>query len=59
MRDSSVDARFIDTKNRPTLAQTFEEKATSEKLTVSVNRLKFKGPLCDDSRVRGDVGRAL
>src|SRR5690606_31758312 len=28
--DSSVDARFIDTKNRPTLAQTFKEIATGE-----------------------------
>ncbi|RME49208.1 MAG: ExeM/NucH family extracellular endonuclease [Caldilineae bacterium] len=46
--DSSVDPNFIDTKNRPTLAQTFEEKATGERLTVAVNHLKSKGSACDD-----------
>ncbi len=46
--DSSVDARFIDTKNRPTLAQTFKEIATGETVTVAVNHLKSKGSDCDD-----------
>jgi predicted extracellular nuclease len=46
--DSSVDARFIDSKNRPTLAQTFEEIATGETVTVAVNHLKSKGSACDD-----------
>lgn len=46
--DSSVDSRFIDTKNRPTLAQTFEEYATNGKITIAVNHLKSKGSACDD-----------
>jgi predicted extracellular nuclease len=46
--DSSVDFRFNDDKNRPTLAQTFEEFATGGKLTVVVNHLKSKGSPCDD-----------
>ena len=46
--DTSVDARFIDTKNRPTLAQTFMEVASGEKLTVAVNHLKSKGSDCLD-----------
>jgi predicted extracellular nuclease len=46
--DSSVDPRFIDTKNRPALAQTFEEVVSGEKLTVIVNHFKSKGSPCDD-----------
>ncbi|HED34224.1 MAG TPA: ExeM/NucH family extracellular endonuclease [Gammaproteobacteria bacterium] len=46
--DSSVDARFNDQKNRPTLAQTFSEIATGAKLTVVVNHLKSKGSSCTD-----------
>jgi predicted extracellular nuclease len=45
---SSVDPRFIDTKSRPALAQTFEENATGERFTVVVNHLKSKGSACDD-----------
>jgi len=45
--DASVDARFIDTKNRPTLAQTFEQDATGETLTVAVNDLVSKESTCD------------
>lgn len=44
--NSSVDARFDDQKNRPSLAQTFMEKATSGHLTVVVNHLKSKGSSC-------------
>lgn len=44
--DSSLDARFIDTKNRPVLAQTFS--AAGEIFTVAVNHLKSKGSACDD-----------
>lgn len=40
--DSSVDAEFDDTKNRPTLAQTFEDIATGTVFTVAVNHLKSK-----------------
>ncbi|HHJ06342.1 MAG TPA: ExeM/NucH family extracellular endonuclease, partial [Anaerolineae bacterium] len=45
--DSTVDLNFIDTKNRPALAQTFMEKSSGEKLTVAVNHLKSKGSSCD------------
>lgn len=45
--DSSVDGRFIDTKNRPVLAQSFEELSTEGVLTVAVNHLKSKGSSCD------------
>ena len=46
--DSSVDPTFNDDKNRPALAQTFEEFAGGGKLTVAVNHLKSKGSPCDD-----------
>lgn len=46
--DSSVDPRFIDTKNRPALAQTFVEEATGAKFTVVVNHFKSKGSDCND-----------
>ena len=46
--DSTVDPRFIDTKSRPVLAQTFEENATGERFTVAVNHLKSKGSSCAD-----------
>jgi predicted extracellular nuclease len=46
--DSTVDPRFIDTKSRPALAQTFEEIATGERFTVVVNHLKSKGSDCID-----------
>ncbi|VAW66830.1 Extracellular deoxyribonuclease PA3909 (required for catabolism of external DNA) [hydrothermal vent metagenome] len=46
--DSSVDSRFNDQKNRPTLAQTFTETATGATLTVAVNHLKSKGSSCTD-----------
>ncbi len=46
--DSSVDSRFDDSKNRPALAQTFEENATGERFTVAVNHLKSKGSACND-----------
>ncbi len=46
--DSSIDPRFIDTKSRPALAQTFVHLATGGKFTVVVNHLKSKGSACDD-----------
>ena len=45
--DSSVDAAFVDTKNRPALIQTFEEVTTGERFTVAVNHLKSKGSSCE------------
>ena len=46
--DSSVDPNFMDTKNRPVLAQTFSENGTDDVVTVAVNHLKSKGSPCDD-----------
>ncbi len=45
---SAVDPRFIDTKSRPSLAQTFEVNATGARFTVVVNHLKSKGSDCID-----------
>jgi predicted extracellular nuclease len=45
---STVDPRFIDTKNRPSLAQTFRDLATGARFTVVVNHLKSKGSDCND-----------
>jgi predicted extracellular nuclease len=53
---SAVDPLFDDTKNRPALAQTFEEVATGEVFTVVVNHLKSKGSSCgagDDDTTTG------
>ena len=46
--DTSVDATFSDTKNRPALIQTFEEVTTGERFTVAVNHLKSKGSSCEE-----------
>ena len=46
--DSSVDPDFIDTLNRPALAQTFSHNLTGDVVTVAVNHLKSKGSPCDD-----------
>lgn len=46
--DASVDRRFDDSSNRPTLAQTFRHKASGGVLTVALNHLKSKGSSCDD-----------
>ena len=56
--DSSVDPRFDDSRNRPALAQAFEEHATGGVVTVAVNHLKSKGSDCggapDDDPVQGN-----
>lgn len=46
--DSTVDARFLDQKNRPVLAQSFLENGTGAIFTVAVNHLKSKGSACND-----------
>jgi len=51
---SAVDPRFIDTLNRPSLAQTFEDVFTGQKLTVVVNHLKSKGSACTGDPDIGD-----
>jgi uncharacterized protein len=45
---TAVDPRFIDTKSRPSLAQTFEVNDTGARFTVVVNHLKSKGSDCND-----------
>jgi len=46
--DSSEDPTFLDTKNRPVLAQTFMDNSSGQTFTVAVNHLKSKGSPCDD-----------
>ena len=46
--DSTVDPRFLDDYNRPTLAQTFIENSTGARITVAINHLKSKGSDCND-----------
>ena len=45
---SAVDPRFIDTKSRPALAQTFESLENGSRFTIVVNHLKSKGSDCND-----------
>ncbi len=45
--DSLVDSRFIDTKNRPALVQTFDD-VNGGRVSVAVNHFKSKGSSCDD-----------
>jgi uncharacterized protein len=45
--DSSVDPRFVDTLNRPALAQTFRSTDSGGVFTAVVNHLKSKGSDCD------------
>ncbi len=52
--NSAVDPRFIDTLNRPTLAQTFQRSGSGEKITVAVNHLKSKGSACAGDPDTGD-----
>ena len=46
--NSAVDPQFLDTKNRPALAQTFREISTGAKFTVAINHFKSKGSGCED-----------
>jgi predicted extracellular nuclease len=52
--DSGDDPRFVDTANRPMLTQTFDEVATGERFTLSVNHLKSKGSACAGDPDVGD-----
>ena len=45
--DSSVDARFIDSKNRPALAQSFRVNSNRAIATAVVNHFKSKGSDCN------------
>ncbi len=55
--DSSVDPLFDTSRNRPALAQTFEEIATGGQLTVVVNHFKSKGscPSSGPNEEQGDL----
>lgn len=46
--DTSVDVRFNDDKNRPALAQSFQDMSGGGVFTVTVNHFKSKGSACDD-----------
>jgi predicted extracellular nuclease len=46
--DSTVDMRFNELKNRPSLAQSFSQNSNGAVLSVVVNHLKSKGSDCDD-----------
>ncbi len=46
--DSAVDSQFIDTKNRPTLAQSFRATQGRGVITIAINHLKSKGSDCND-----------
>ena len=52
--DASVDPRFIDTANRPTLAQSFRDATTGRVLTVAVNHFRSKGSACAGDPDLGD-----
>ena len=52
--DSADDPRFDDQKSRPMLTQTFDEVASGERFTVSVNHLKSKGSACTGDPDLGD-----
>jgi predicted extracellular nuclease len=51
---SADDPRFIATRNRPPIIQTFAENATGERFTAAINHLKSKGSACDGDPDRGD-----
>lgn len=53
--DSTVDPRFDDDRNRPSLAQSFEQLSTGETLTVVANHWKSKGS-CPDTGADADQG---
>jgi predicted extracellular nuclease len=52
--DSAVNPAFIDTRNRPVLAQTFRQLSNGEILTVVINHLKSKGSACSGDPDTGD-----
>jgi predicted extracellular nuclease len=52
--DSSVNPQFVDTLNRPVLAQTFAQVTNGERLTVAINHLKSKGSACANDPDTGD-----
>ena len=45
---TAVNSQFLDTKNRPVLAQTFRQLSNGGKFTIAVNHFKSKGSPCND-----------
>ena len=50
----AIDPLFDTSKNRPSLAQAFEDNASDVEFVVSVNHLKSKGSACDGDPDLGD-----
>ncbi len=46
--NTAVNPQFLDTKNRPALAQTFRQLSNGAKFTIAVNHFKSKGSPCND-----------
>lgn len=46
--DSAIDPIFIDTKNRPTIAQSFRAAQGRGVITIAINHFKSKGSACVD-----------
>ncbi|MEM7433194.1 MAG: ExeM/NucH family extracellular endonuclease [Pseudomonadota bacterium] len=45
--DADVDHRFNDRRNRPALAQSFEQRSNGARINIVVNHFKSKGSSCD------------
>jgi len=52
--DSKVDSAFVDTLNRPAIAQSFSQLSTGNRFTLVVNHLKSKGSTCPGDPDTGD-----
>ncbi|HEU4477525.1 MAG TPA: ExeM/NucH family extracellular endonuclease [Pyrinomonadaceae bacterium] len=46
--NTAIDPQFLDSKNRPALAQTFRQLSNGAKFTIAVNHFKSKGSPCND-----------
>ncbi|HEU4875368.1 MAG TPA: ExeM/NucH family extracellular endonuclease [Pyrinomonadaceae bacterium] len=46
--NTAVNPQFLDSKNRPALAQTFRQLSNGAKFTIAVNHFKSKGSPCND-----------
>lgn len=46
--NTAVNPQFLDTKNRPALAQTFRQLSNGAKFTIALNHFKSKGSPCND-----------
>ena len=46
--NTAVNPQFLDTKNRPALAQTFRQLSNGARFTIALNHFKSKGSSCND-----------